>query len=69
MGGEVLKITGSAVITAVVGLTCGSVSIAFICHSGGSFTFPKLEMVFCLALIAHVLIWQQQSAGWNKDVG
>lgn len=61
--------TGSAVITALVGLTCGSVSIAFMCHSGGSFTFPKLVMVFRLALIAHVLIRQQRSAGWNKDVG
>lgn len=63
------RITGSAVITAVVGLTCGSVSIAFICHSGGSFTFPKLVMVFHLAPIAHALIRQPQSAGWNKDVG
>lgn len=69
MGGEVLKITGSAVITAVVGLTCDSVSVAFICHSEGSSTFPTLVMVFCLALIAHVFIRQQQSAGWNKCVG
>lgn len=66
---EFYRITGSAVITAVVSLTCGSVSIAFICHSGGSFTFPKLVMVFHLAPTAHALIRQQQSAGWNKDVG
>lgn len=69
MGGEVLKITRSAVITAVVGLTCGGVSIAFICHSGGSSTFPTLAMVFRLTLIAHVFIRQQHSAGWNKGVG